>query len=49
MKDMGKYRDWGPRDATRGGVKAGGVNPGRGDGNVPWMINQLEHPESLAL
>ncbi len=28
------------RDATRGGVNAGGADPGRGDGNVPSTIDQ---------
>ncbi len=29
----------GSRDATRGGVNAGGLYPGRGDGNVPCVID----------
>ena len=35
-------RDEPSRDATRGGVNAGGLYPGRGDGNVPSGIDELD-------
>ncbi|MBZ0231274.1 MAG: transcription-repair coupling factor, partial [Deltaproteobacteria bacterium] len=49
LHGVGRYRGLvklpgtGPRsrDATRGGVNAGGLDPGRGDGNVPFGIDFL--------